>query len=286
MKESINYTEGDLEVAILSESLEAFYGIINHDLYKVYGNPPNQNIMFHNSSCFDLFLIRLQEVFAESSWPVTVINGKRKNLSLLSATIWFTERYPEESEVARLTLGANTLHNWLNEVRPFEFWDGKQNITFQLTRKDVISIGANLSKHNLLRLSSVLEKIYDRCKNDAGMVDLKKSDVIHIIDPFLQELQSRLLYHSTYLVEILFDYFAAINRVVIKRKIEYTVVKTEKCKLNVGDIITMADLKYPEGLTSWDFEDLYSSTLIFRSFDEERFRCLRPVTSKSLKLRY
>ena len=81
-------SKGDLEGAVLSENLEAFYGIINPDLYTVLGHPPNQNVEFHNQSCFALFLIRVQEVFAEGR-KVVVINNKSYNFSLLSAAIWF-----------------------------------------------------------------------------------------------------------------------------------------------------------------------------------------------------
>lgn len=264
-------SEGDLEVAFLSENLEAFYGIINPNLYSVLGNPPDQEISFHNQSCFDLFLIRVQEVFAEGRM-VVAIDGKSRDLSLLGAAIWFCERHPEESEHAGLTLAASKLQCWLKEVKPFEFWTGEYQLQFQLTRQDLISYGANLCKHNLLRLSQILQKIEHHCKN-AGIEGLKRIDMIGIVDPFLEELRSRIAYHASYLIEMLFDYFAAINRIVIKRKSEW--------RRNNARV-----LEYPEGLTSWSLKDLYSSTLAFRSFEENNFRAYRPTTTHYLKLRY
>lgn len=49
MINQIFQTEGDIEAAILSENNEAFSPIINKDLYFVAGEPPDQNIYFHNS---------------------------------------------------------------------------------------------------------------------------------------------------------------------------------------------------------------------------------------------
>ncbi len=264
-------SEGDLEVAILSENLEAFYGIINPDLYTNLGQPPNQNVLFHNPSCFDLFLIRVQEVFAEGSMAVN-IDGKSRNFSLLSGAIWFCERHPEESKHAALTSAASTLQNWLKEEKPFDFWTGEHQLTFQLARQDLISDGTNLCKHNLLRLSRFLQKIERRCK-DVGLEIQKRSDIISIVGPFVEELRSRLLYHASYLIEMLFDYFAAINRIVIKRRREWG---TNDPRV----------LEYPEGLTSWSLKDLYSSTLALRSFDENKFRVYRPTTNPNLKSRY
>ncbi|MFC2041760.1 hypothetical protein ACFLTY_05530 [Chloroflexota bacterium] len=264
-------SEGDLEVAVLSENLEAFYGIINPDLYTVLGHPPNQNVEFHNPSCFDLFLIRVQEVFAEGSMTVS-IDDKSRNFSLLGGSIWFCERHPEESKHVGLTSAASKLQCWLKEVKTLEFWTGEKEVQFQLTRQDLISDGANLCKHNLLRLSQILRKIEQRCK-DIGILGLKKSDIVGIVKPFLEELRSRLTYHASYLIEMLFDYFAAINRIVINRRKEW---RTNDPR----------DLKCPEGLTSWSLKDLYSSTLALRSFEESKFHAYRPTTTRYLKLRY
>jgi hypothetical protein len=264
-------SEGDLEIAVLSENLEAFYGIINPDLYTNLGQPPNQNVLFHNPSCFDLFLIRVQEVFAEGSMAVN-IDGKGRNFSLLGGAIWFCERHPEESKQAGLTSAAYKLQNWLKEVKPFDFWTGQHQLQFQLTRQDLISDGANLCKHNLLRLSQVLQKIGQRCK-DAGIEVSNTSDIVSIVEPFVEELRNRLIYHASYLIEMLFDYFAAINQIVIRRKREWG---TNDPRV----------LKYPKGVTSWSLKDLYSGTLALRSFEEDKFRAYRPTTTCSLKRRY
>lgn len=264
-------SEGDLEVAVLSENLDAFYGIINPDLYEVLGESPDQEVKFHNHWHFDFFLIRIQEVFTEGS-RVAVIDGKSKNLSLLDSAIWFCKQHPKESENAGLTLAANKLQDWLSEKKPFDFWTGEYQLQFQLTRKELIKYGANLCKHNLLRLSWTLQQIKHHCE-DAGIKGLKGSDIVGIVKPFLEELRSRLAYHASYLIEMLFDYFAAINRIVIKRKREW---KTNDSRT----------IEYPKGITSWSLEDLYSSTLVFKSFNESAFKAYRPTTTRWLKLRY
>jgi hypothetical protein len=89
-------TEGDIEAAILYENKEAFSAIINKDLYFVAGEPPHQDICFHNSSCFDLFCVHVFELFAEQC--IQPKAGDCRSLSLFTGAKWLADRYKESLE--------------------------------------------------------------------------------------------------------------------------------------------------------------------------------------------
>ena len=72
---------------------------------------------------------------------------------------------------------------------------------------------------------------------------------------------------------MMYDYFAAINRLVVSR---YEANPTNR----------VAEMTFPQGVTSDAYRDLYGSVLIFRRYDESRFRERRPHTWEYLKMRY
>ena len=83
-------TAGDLEAVIFHENKQAFTSIINKDLYMVGGDAPDQNILFHNSSCFDLFCIHVFELLAERK--IKLIDGKYEK-SLFTGAKWIADKY-------------------------------------------------------------------------------------------------------------------------------------------------------------------------------------------------
>jgi hypothetical protein len=262
-----------LEIILLYENQGAFPDIINPDLYFVGGTEPNQEIRFHNNVCFDLFLIRVNELFAEAPRIVS-IGDRYYNYSLFTGMQWFCKRYPSEAEEVGLVDACSVLHEWLYTKKPVSFWCGELDTQFEfiMSRIELISFGGNLSKHNLLRVNALLTKLQRLCERHG--FNVLEQNLISVLEPFSQEIKdNRLQYHSSYLIEMLFNYFAAINRLVIRRCFEN----------NTNDVRQMT---FPEGTTNDTYKDLYGSTLVFRRFEEQRFKQFRPITTKYLKLRY
>jgi hypothetical protein len=102
---------------------------------------------------------------------------------------------------------------------------------------------------------------------------VSEADLISVLEPFVAELRSRLLYHSSYLAGMMYDYFAAINKLITDR---FNLMKTND----------VSKIKHPDGVTSDSFRNLYGSTLVFRRYAEDRFSKFKPITSPSLKMRY
>src|SRR5690348_7559453 len=106
-------TEADVEALILYENVSAFPGLISKDIYNVYGSPPQQNILFHNSVCRDLFCINLYELFAENE--VRLQNGTTLRLSIFSGLEWVAQRYAHQFQVTQLLAEIEKIKTWLDE---------------------------------------------------------------------------------------------------------------------------------------------------------------------------
>jgi hypothetical protein len=76
-------SEGDLEVVLLHETHSVLAEIIGPELYSVGGTAPEQSVLFHTRSTFNLFLILLVEIFAEGQRSA-YINQKYENWSLFA----------------------------------------------------------------------------------------------------------------------------------------------------------------------------------------------------------
>jgi len=113
-------SEGDLEIILLSENQNAFTDIINPDLYDVLGDAPDQSIMFHNDSCFDLFFIRVAEIFSEGLNNVS-LGGKNYNFSLFSGAQWLCENTLLNAIRVALQMLVKNLLNGLIQRQYFHF---------------------------------------------------------------------------------------------------------------------------------------------------------------------
>lgn len=102
---------------------------------------------------------------------------------------------------------------------------------------------------------------------------IKEQEVVSVVEPFSAELESRLIYHSSYLTEMLYDYFMAINTLIITR----------------GDIMNtnhVSKMLHPEGVSSDVYKNMYGSVIVFNRYDKSLFSQFRPITTKYLKMRY
>ena len=272
MKEPIIRTYGDAEAVILHENKEAFSSIINKELYKVVGEPNEQNVIFHNSSSFDLFCIHVFELLANKE--IITQEGK-ETLSVFSGAKWLALRYRSDLDVNGLIKAAEELEEWLQVKPKFSFWCGdiSKQIEFDLSRRKILHFSQILTKHNLLRVDDIIRQLFTIC-NKAGN-DIAEEEVIYLLEPFIEELKdNRVAYHSSYLIEMLYVYFAEVNNVANQL---YMRSPTNR----------MTEMQYPNGISSGAFKNLYFSAVRFASgYNKGHYESLRPHTTEYLKMRY
>jgi hypothetical protein len=262
---------GDLEVILLYENHSLLADIISSNYYGLVGSPPSE-VRFHSSSALGDFLVHVDELFAEGRSNVE-IDGQNSNQSLFGAALWFCESYRAEAEVARLYSACEQLREWISAEPVFSFWCGAldSEINFALSRRAMINFAANLHKHGLLRLGHLMERLRDRCA-ESGLQVLGL-DIVAVRDPFIEELESRLLYLSSWLVELLGAYFLGINSVVTAR-------------YNLDRPNDVGRMRMPHGVTSDAIRDLYGSTLVFKNYHPERISGHTPTVRDLMKVRY
>lgn len=264
---------GDLEVVLLHEAHGALADLITPDLYVVLGNVPHQQIQFPSSHLFDLFLIRAVELFGEGE-TIRLDDGTRKRWQLIGGLWWFCQKYSDEAFHCGLTESIRQLTEWADQEVRFDFYcsDFDAKVEFLLSRRELIWLAANRAKHSLLRLSAVLGKL-DRKLEGTG-IPVTPENTIAVLDAANEEARSRLIYHSSYMVELFGNVFVGLNRVISGR-------------LGPNRTVAARDIAMPEGVTSDIFKNLYSRVLSFKRYDEgKRIRPFVPVTSPYLKLRY
>ena len=263
-------SEADLEIVLLHENYDLLATIIGPELYAIYGERPDQEILFHNSSSFAYFLILVVELFAEGS-RAAFIEGKSVNISLFDGMKRFRNNYPQEASESRLVEAIAELETWLEDTPAFDFWCGEvwKQITFPLENRQLINFCANATKHSIVKLNVLFEKL-QRHLMQAGY-EVTAQELVPVLKDFLEEAENRLLYHATYIIELLGKYFLAINEVISAR--------WEKNPTNRVKEITI-----PAGYTSDVY--LYGSVLVFQRCDNRRIIDYTPTTSKYFKLRY
>lgn len=265
-------SEGDLEVVLLHETHSVLAEIIGPDLYSVGGTVPEQSVLFHTQSTFNLFLILVVEIFSEGPRSA-LIHQKFQNWSLLKGLRWFCDRYAGEAKSVRLDEALSAIETWASKDVPFSFWcpDVDRDVSFLLKNEQLISFGANTAKHHLFRLSNLLGKLESLCVN-AGY-SFTPQQFPAVLASMTEEVRSRLQYHSSYLVEILGNVFFALNRLIIAR-----------FKQNPTNLVT--EMNVPSGVTSDVFRDLYGSVMVFNRYEDSRIRDYTPVTTRYLRIRY
>lgn len=265
-------SDGDLEVVILHESHGALAQIIGPDLYSIGGTPPEQSILFHNRPCFDLFLVHLVE-FAAEGQQSAFIDEKFRNLSLFSGLRWFCDNNPMESDNCGLSTAISNIETWIEKEVPIQFWCPEVELKLELPLKNsgLISFGANRAKHSLLRLSMLIGKLERLCKKTG--YEFSPQQLSAVLSAMIEEVNSRLQYHSSYLVEMLGNVFFSINAII-------------KGRFDRNPTNRVSEMTMPEGVTSDIFEEMYGSVMIFKRYDDSRITSHIPITTRYLKSRY
>lgn len=265
-------SEGDLEVVLLHEAHSVLAEIIGPELYAVGGLPPEQSVLFRTRSSFNFFLVLVVEFFAEGARSAR-INKKYQNWSLLKGLRWLCDKHPIEAKASGLEQALSELKSWVEKEVGIQFWcpDVNFDVSFSLKNEQLISFGANTAKHHLLRLSELLGKLETLCLKSGYSFTPQQFPAV--LASMIEEVRSRLQYHSSYLLELLGNVFFAVNTLI-------------KSRFAQNPTNRVNDMTMPAGVTSDVFRDLYGAVMAFKRYDDSRIRDYTPVTTCYLKMQY
>lgn len=264
-------SEGDLEVVVLHESHGLLAEILNTELYEVKGTAPDQTALFHTELAFKTFVLLVNEFFAEGSRSAH-IHAKYENWSIENGLDWLCKKHVAETHRAGLAEAVANLRAWMAEEVELEFWapDVEMHLRLGMPRAQIVSFYANESKHHLLRLTSLLDKLGRVCKR-AGHT-FSAQEIVGVLWSLTEAAQSHLLYHSTYSLELMGETFLALNRLIRQR---FTSNPTNDAR----------KMHHPPGVTTDLFKTLYASVLVFKRYDDDRITSMTPRTHRVLRLR-
>jgi len=265
-------TAGDLEAVFLHETQELLSDLILADeFYDLLGDPPCQ-VQFRTRGLFHAFLVRLEELLAEATVP-RVAGISNRQASLLDLSTWFCFEHADEARACGLTAATETLRDWMATTRDVRYWCPAldTHVTVSLSRREMVWFAANLHKHSLFRIGRLLAKLQKRC-SEAGL-NLTASELIDVRSPFFTELESRLEYLSTWMIDQLGQVLLALNAVITGRHASR--------KTSEGRSVELASASSAEPIL-----ELYGDALAFMRYPEERIRACLPTTPPLLKMRY
>jgi len=265
-------SEGDLEVIILYEAQTALSELVDSRLYKVLGDDDEQQVMFHTEMTFHLFLIRLVEFFAEGV-SSALVSPNYSKLSIVNGLEWLCDKYPDECREVKLPEAVQAIQAWAVKESPVEIWsptvDKKLTLTFSNYR--LVNFTANAAKHGLIRLGGLLSTLNSICAK-AGYC-FSEHEITSVLREVVEQAEGRLLYLSTYIVELLGKVFLSLNQLIINR--------FEQKPTN-----DWREMAIPVGVTSNIFASLYGHVIFTKRFTPSRIMNDTPRTGQFLKLRY
>jgi hypothetical protein len=258
-------SEGDLEIVVLHEAHGLLAEIIGPDLYELRGSKTDQTAYFHYRSCFKFFLVLTIELIAEGSRSV-YINSTYQNWSLFDGLKWLAGKYPADAQTTGLVNALNALSIWLDQEEPFTFWcpDVELQINLELSKRQLISFGANTAKHHLLRVAELTSKLDKLCTK--ANYSFTPQQLVAVLDNMTEEVNSQLMYQATFLLEYLGRLFLCINRLI---RLRYGRRPTNQVN----------DMDHPTGVTHGVFRNMYGAVLIFKRYDDSRINDHTPVTT-------
>ncbi|HEX5408753.1 MAG TPA: hypothetical protein VFW89_03180 [Gemmatimonadaceae bacterium] len=270
---SLLSTPGDLEAVILAESFDLLGKLIAPYMYRVSGDPGQQQALFASSEVQDLFYIGVHEFLADAT-RVSSSPGVPSNLSLLSGGGWLCKQHPERAARAGLIEAHTRATSWFATVHRIVFWapDVCRHLRLELPMTTIVAMRANLEKHQLLRLTTEIRRL--RSKLAQSGCALSIAETVAARPDFDDHIRGMLEYHSTEVAEHLGRYFLALYHFVRE-------IYLERPTNNLDA------LAFPSDVSDEIFRYMYVST-VFRlsGWTEQRIVSSTPETAPSFKATY
>ncbi|MCF6344537.1 MAG: hypothetical protein L3J15_07700 [Devosiaceae bacterium] len=204
------YHDEEKEILVLKAVMDSIKSMVNHELFTLYHNDPNSQIMFETSIHQKYFNIILVDFLSAR------ILDENKCLEALQVIIKNPKFNPN---VQSLKQAVESFQQWLgqevnwelfNETRKLWFPSINQEVELKITRNEYICICGNIAKHNpqaLTRQAKTIKKIF---KNSG--VEIQKNQGLLAMEEFYEQFHDDIfLYHSSMIAEFLNNVLWAIH---------------------------------------------------------------------------
>jgi hypothetical protein len=266
-------TPGDLEAVILAESFDLLSSIVGPYMYSVVGDSGRQQAAFRSEEVQALFYIRVHEFLADAQ-KMSPSASLPPNLSLLSGGTWIAKRHRARAEHTGLLPAYEEAERWFAAVHPVVFWAPSvwRHLRLELSMATLISMRANLEKHQLLRLNREIRRLQAKCEQ--AECDLTMSQAVAVRPEFEAHLKGMLQYHATEVAEHIARCLLGLHR--------YVKELYRESPTNNLDVA-----KYPSDVSDDVFRYMYTSTVFhLAQWTEQRITSSIPETAPSFQHPY
>lgn len=266
-------TAGDLEAVILAESFDLLARLIGPHMYRVSGDPGQQQAIFASSEVHELFYIRVHELLADAT-RISTSPSIPSNISLFSGGGWLSDRHPDQAKRSGFKEAYDRSNAWFGSVHRIVFWAPSlsRHLRLELPMTTMIAMRANLEKHQLLRLTTEVRRL--RTKLAQSGCELSVAETVAVRPEFDEHIRGMLAYHATEVAEHFGKYFLALYRFVREVYIEHPTNNLDA-------------IPFPPDVSDEIFRYMYVSTVYRLSrWTDERIISFTPESAPSFKRPY
>lgn len=201
-EDTIFKTNYEISIFIINSIIDSIDKMVNKGMLDVYGDKPDQNIMFHTSENHNLFYILLVDFL--SPFDKSLVNLSNRNTPITNLNKIVSENYLNLEEVNDIENAIKKFKNWLEKKKDIEIWLStiRKKSIIKLSRLEMIKACGIITKHNAGKLNTKFSEMLEIFRRTD--LDISKEDIILEYKKFYERFHDDvLLYHSSYIVEML-----------------------------------------------------------------------------------
>ncbi len=198
---------------LFRENISMMLSLISEDLYWIAEN--KSMILFHDDNSHKLFFIYLHDYLrAQCKNPE---DWKSDIPPLFELTKTICKKFKDDTYFTDILEKWTALESFLSKERIYtNIYISPHELTVKTNLFELICFAGNDGKHNYFRLSWLQDKLCWLFERNNIKIDRNDSKVLYDhLEYFMEALvENKLNYHQTKIIELLWKYFLAINRML------------------------------------------------------------------------
>ncbi len=263
---------------LFRENQSVMLTMLHKDLYRITDD--KSVIMFHDHNCHKLFFIYLHDYISAKFKDPTI---QKSDISLFDLTLKFCGKYQKNEYFKKIIKTGNTLKKFLSKEKTYyKIYIPPHTIDLKTSLLELINFAGNEAKHSYFRLSQLKQKMHKFFEANHISICEDKEYYDHL-EYFMENVvEDKLNYHQTKIVELLGNYFLAIN-VMLNSKYCSRVRKIRNDAIKKHKLGEPLDIKKPNDLLN--IEEFYWKIMWVGGVENKRLTELIPKTSPYLQRR-
>jgi hypothetical protein len=189
------------EVVFLKAIKELIDSMVNFEMLAILGSDPDSQIQFRTATHQKFFDIILVDFLSKTN--KNIVSGETDYLDSLQS-ICESPHFEVAGSVTALRESTTAFVAWLEQEVEVPTWFPaiNKNTVLKITRKLIVEVCGNISKHNFLRLDRMGKKL--KTILESSKVPITLDDALLALADFYEQFHTNILsYHSSTIAEFL-----------------------------------------------------------------------------------